>query len=80
MQKLRSLRSKIGLVVAVASFAVLGVVQSAMAAANADAVTAVTDSTTTLTDTIKAALPLILGVAAVMVVVGLAKKLLRKAG
>jgi hypothetical protein len=55
-------------------------VGQSFAAADTDTVTAITSSTTTLKDTIEAALPLILGVTAVMVVVSLAKRLLRKAG
>jgi hypothetical protein len=70
--------------VAIGSAAFLGGVVSfaanSFATANAAAVTAVTDSTTTLSDTISAALPLILGVTAIMVVIGLTKRLLRKAG
>jgi hypothetical protein len=80
LQKIRNLRSRLGLLLAVTALCVVGVAQSAMAAANADAVTAVGDASTTLSDTIKSAIPLILAVAAIMVVVGLAKKLVRKAG
>jgi len=63
--------------------AVIGAIvmaQSAFATADADVVSAVTGSTTTLEDTISAALPLILGVTALMVVIRLAKRLLRSAG
>jgi uncharacterized membrane protein YuzA (DUF378 family) len=74
------LRNRIGAIVGLAALMCVVVAQSAFAAANSDAVTAVTGATGTLEDTITAAMPLILGVAVVLVVLSLAKRLVKKAG
>jgi len=77
---LKRFRARAGFVLGLTALSVVGFAQSAFATANADSVTAVTDATTTLKDTITAALPLILGVAVIMVVLRLSKKLVNKAG
>jgi len=71
---------KFFMLLSLAALAVGVMAQNAFATANTDAVTAVTDATTSSKDTINAAIPLILGVAAVYLVLRIAKKLVAKAG
>jgi hypothetical protein len=73
--KLSNLRSSVMLAVV----GVMVMAQSAMAAADGAVGTGVSDATTTLKDTIIAAVPLILAVVVVWVVLGLGKRLVKKA-
>ena len=79
---LKSRFAKLAGLSGLASMFALALVGDAFATGTADSstVTAVTSSTDNLTATIQAAIPLILGVTAVMVVLSLGRKLVRKAG
>lgn len=80
MTILQNVRSRASFAVTALFAAFFGVVAAASAAADPDAITAVGSATTTLKDTIVSAMPLILGVAVVIVVLTLAKRLVKKAG
>lgn len=71
---------KLSTLAALATVFVFGIAGQAFAAADPNATSAVSDATTTLKDTVVAAMPLILGVAVVLVVLTIAKRLVKKAG
>jgi hypothetical protein len=71
--------SKAGSAVMLAVVGVMVMAQSAMAAADPAVGGGVSDATGTLKDTIVAAVPLILAVVVVWVVLGLGKRLVKKA-
>ena len=71
---------KLSTLAALATVFVFGIAGNAFAVANGAAVDGVTDATTTLKDTVVAAMPLILGVAVIIVVLTIAKRLVKKAG
>ncbi len=80
MSNLHNARQRASVAVTALVVGFFGLVAAASAAADPDAITAVGSATTTLKDTIVSAMPLILGVAVVIVVLTLAKRLVKKAG
>lgn len=74
------MKKRLSMAFGLAALFAMSLVGNVFAAADPDTVSAITSGTTTLKDTIQAGLPLILGVTVVWVVLGLAKRLVKKAG
>ncbi len=80
MSTIQNARTRASVAVLTLCVGFFGLVGAASAAADPDAISAVGSATSTLKDTIVSAMPLILGVAVVIVVLTLAKRLVKKAG